>query len=103
MWVLWVVRGDVWTPHVERIEGAAMTQAGGAYPLQRPISPDDPAIDLQPETARTVPGLWLIDGERGRSRSIWRFVVERFHLNPGGVVVSRTGAHEGDAGAGWVR
>src|SRR5215211_5361667 len=101
--MVWVVCGDVWTPHIERIVGALMDSGSGAYALYRHIPTDDPAIDFQPVTPGSVPGPWLIDGERGDSSRVWRMEVERIHLNPGGAVVCRTGAHGVGAGAGRAR
>ena len=42
----WVVRRHVRAPHPEGIEGTLMTRTGDTYPLERFISPDDPAVDL---------------------------------------------------------
>ena len=103
MWVVWVVSGDVWTPHVERIERTLMARVGGPYASYRHIAPDDPAVDLQPETAGTVPGSWLIDSERGDTRRVWRIEIEQVHLCPGGAPGWRVGAHGVGAGAGRAR
>jgi hypothetical protein len=84
MRVVRVVSGDIWTPDVERMERALMSRAGDAYASYRSIAPNDPAVDLQPEAAGTVPGSWLIDGERGDIRRIRRIECERIHLSPGG-------------------
>ncbi len=84
MWVVRVVSGNVWTPHVERIERAEMARAGDAYASYRHIAPDDPAVYLQPEAAGTISRSWLIDGEGGDMRRVWRIEGECIHLSPGG-------------------
>jgi hypothetical protein len=45
-------------------------RAGDAYASYRSIAPDDPAVDLQPETTGTVSGSRLIDSERGDMRRV---------------------------------
>ena len=103
MWVVWIVSGDVWPPHVRRKKRAWLARAGDLYASYRSIAPDDPAVDLQPKAAGTVPWLWLIDSERGDIRRVWRMEGERIHLSPGGATEKRTGAHGVGAGAGRAR
>ena len=103
MWVVRIVSGDVWPPHVERKERAWLGRAGHAYASYRSIAPDDPAIDLQPKAAGTVPGSRLIDSERGDMRRVRRMKGERVHLGPGGATGLSTEAHGVGAGAGRAR
>ena len=103
MWTARIIDGDVWPPHVERIERAWLTRAGDPYASYRSMAPDDPAVDLHPEAAETVPGPRLIDRERGDIRRVWRMEDERINLSPGAATERRTGAHGVGAGAGRAR
>ena len=103
MWVVRIVSGDIWPPHVERNERAWLSRAGDTYASYRSIAPDDPAIDLQPKAAGTVSGSRLIDSERGDMRRVRRMEGERIHLGPGGATGWRTGAHGVGAEAGRAR
>jgi hypothetical protein len=95
--------GNIWTPDIERGAVAWAIRTLRTYTSHGALEPNDPAIDLQPKSARTVPGSWLIDGECGDTCRSGRFEIECIHHDPGSAAVCSTGAHGGDGGGEWAR